>query len=164
MLLRILLVLLAIQLLDLIALVWLSHSIGFWQTLGLIIAMGMLGGHLARREGSRVWRGWSNAVQTQGAPTAGIMDGMLILVGGALLIAPGILTDVLGVVLLVPVTRRPLARLLSRRMQLEFERRAQGRARIIGGFPEQGAQRVSWEEQPGSTPKVIDTTGVESQQ
>lgn len=164
MLLRILLVLLAIQLLDLIALVWLSHSIGFWQTLGLIIAMGMLGGHLARREGSRVWHGWSNAVQSHGAPTAGIMDGMLILVGGALLVAPGILTDILGVVLLIPVTRRPLARLLTRRMQLEFERRAQGRARISGGFPEQAAGRAAWEEPISSNPKVIDTTGVESRQ
>jgi UPF0716 protein FxsA len=164
MLLRILLVLLAIQLMDLIALVWLSHSIGFWQTLGLIIAVGMLGGYLARREGSRVWRGWSNAVQTRGAPTAGIMDGMLILIGGALLVAPGILTDILGVVLLIPITRRPLARLISRRMQVEFERRAQGRARIIGGFPEEGVGRVAWEEQPSSSPKVIDTTGVESRQ
>jgi UPF0716 protein FxsA len=92
------------------------------------------------------------------------MDGMLILIGGALLVAPGILTDILGVVLLIPLTRRPLARWISRRMQLEFERRTQGRARIVGGFPEQGVGRAAWEDQPSSTPKVIDTTGVESRQ
>jgi UPF0716 family protein affecting phage T7 exclusion len=161
MLLRILLVLLAVQLADLLLLVGLSQSIGFWQTLAITLAAGLLGGRLARREGLRVWRGWSGAVQARRAPADGVMDGMLVLLGGALLVAPGLLTDVLGVALLVPMVRRPLVGLLRRRLQRELDGRPLARPGPIS-FPREHAGRSLHEDQPRSGPAVIDTTGVES--
>jgi UPF0716 protein FxsA len=161
MLLRILLVLLALQLADLLLLVGLSHSIGFWQTLGITLAAGILGGRLARREGLRVWRGWSGAVQTRRPPADGVMDGMLVLLGGALLVAPGLLTDVIGVALLVPMVRRPLVQLLRRRFQREFDARPLGTPRPIS-FAREHAARSLHGDRPRAEPGVIDTTGVES--
>src|SRR5688572_31039052 len=112
MLLRILLVLLALQLMDLYLLFALGRSIGFWETLAIVVAMGFLGSSLARREGLRVWRGWRAALDGQRLPERGIVDGMLVLLGGGLLILLGLLSDVIGLLLLVPVSRGLIARLI----------------------------------------------------
>ena len=161
MLLRILLVLLALQLLDLYVLFALGRSIGFWETLAIVVGMGFLGSSLARREGLRVWRGWRAALEGQRPPERGIVDGMLVLLGGALLIAPGLLTDVIGLLLLVPVCRRLIAGLIVGRLQHEIERRS---LHVVSnaGFRE----RVSFGQGPGHSEgggaAVIDTTGEES--
>jgi UPF0716 protein FxsA len=161
MLLRILLVLLALQLMDLYLLFALGRSIGFWETLIIVVGMGFLGSSLARREGLRVWRGWRAALEGQRPPERGIVDGMLVLLGGALLIAPGLLTDVIGLLLLVPVTRRLIAGLIVGRLQQEIERRS------LHVVPNAGfRERVPFGHGPshsdGGEATVIDTTGEES--
>lgn len=162
MLLRILLVLLALQLLDLYLLFALGRSIGFWETLAIVVGMGFLGSSLARREGLRVWRGWREALEGQRLPERGIVDGMLVLLGGALLILPGLLSDVIGLLLLVPLTRRLLARVIVGRLQHEIECRSVHVAPSVAGFRE----RVTFGPDPGdasgSGATVIDTTGEES--
>lgn len=83
----------------------LSGMFGFWTTIFVVIATGALGASLAR------WQGWRalHRVQTemrQGMlPAQALGDGVLILVAGVLLITPGILTDVLGLSLLIPPLR-----------------------------------------------------------
>ncbi|NOY29824.1 MAG: FxsA family protein [Planctomycetes bacterium] len=83
----------------------LSGMFGFWTTIFVVLATGALGAVLAR------WQGWRalHRVQTemrQGMlPTEALGDGALILVAGVLLITPGVLTDVLGLSLLVPPLR-----------------------------------------------------------
>jgi UPF0716 protein FxsA len=157
---RILFLLLALQLADLGLLVWLSYSIGFWETLTLALGTGVLGGALARREGRRVWRGWREALDARRPPEEGITDGMLVLVGSALLMAPGLATDVIAAGLLVPWSRRWVAKWLRPRLSLELEQRFALRTPLHGRADRGGlggslAQR-------GSSEPVIDTTGVES--
>jgi UPF0716 protein FxsA len=162
MLLRILLVLLALQLADLYLLFALGRSIGFWETLLIVVGMGFLGSSLARREGLRVWRGWRAALDGQRLPERGIVDGMLVLLGGALLILPGLLTDVIGLVLLVPVSRRLIARLIVGRLQHEIERRSLQGIPAVRGFGERAPFGPGAGESNGRGATVIDTTGVES--
>ena len=158
MLLQILFALLGLQLLDLVLLVTLSKNFGFWQTLIALFGMGLLGSALARHEGRRVWREFQASLAERRAPEHGVIDGMLVLLGGILMLLPGLLSDVIGVALCVPLLRRPLAAMLRRRLSRELDLKA----------PEAilGARRVAREAadsraSPGA-PKVIETTGVES--
>jgi UPF0716 protein FxsA len=155
---RLLLAFVVIQLADLYALFWLGRSMGFWSTFALLFAMGMLGSAVARREGLRVWQGWHAALDHGRAPEEGIVGGMLVLLGSLLLVAPGLGTDVLGFILLFPITRRPIAAFVSRRLRAEIGQRPAGdtRARII--FPSAGPGGS----RPPGPGEVIDTTGIES--
>jgi UPF0716 protein FxsA len=161
--LRILFALLGLWLLDLFLLFALSQRIGFWETFIVITVIGFLGSALARREGLRVWRGWQAAREAARIPEEGIVDGMLVLLGGGLLIAPGLATDVIGLTLLVPASRRVVARLLRRRWQRELERRSLPGGHVIGSHG-RSATVGSHGERPRAAGSVIDTTGVESRQ
>ncbi len=98
-----------IPLVELYLLLWLGSLIGFWPTVAITVVTGVLGGSLAKREGLRVYRQWRDALDEMRAPETGIVEGVLVLLGGALLITPGVLTDITGVLLLLPPTRRPIA-------------------------------------------------------
>jgi UPF0716 protein FxsA len=150
--------LLAIQLLDLGLLVLLSRSIGFWTTLAAVLAVGFVGSAFARRESGRAWRSFQSAIGEGRPPEHGILDGMLVLLGGVLLLLPGVLSDVIGLGLFVPPLRRALARRLR-------DRWSNG---IAGAVPSPVAWRLR---SPGAeaaarpgpgAPPVIDTTGVET--
>jgi UPF0716 protein FxsA len=157
-LLQVLFALLGLQLLDLVLLVTLSKNFGFWQTLVALFGMGLLGSALARREGRRVWREFQASLAEHRAPEHGVIDGMLVLLGGVLMLLPGLLSDVIGVALCVPLLRRPLAALLRRRLSRELDLKAPqailGARRMASEPGDAGA--------PPGAPKVIDTTGVES--
>ena len=157
MLLRVLSSLLVLQLLDLGLLVVSSRSIGFWTTLGVLLAVGLVGGGLARRESGRVWRSFQGALAEGRAPEQGIVDGALVLLGGVLLLLPGVLSDVFALILLLPPVRRALAGRLRARWLRDLGATvpsAAGRARALGG---QVPRRSG-----SASATVIDTTGVES--
>ncbi len=84
----------------------LGQHLGFWATVGIILLTGVLGAALAKREGLKVWRSWTESLAEGRLPEEGIVGGVLVLVGGVLLLTPGVLTDVTGVLLLVPPSRR----------------------------------------------------------
>jgi UPF0716 protein FxsA len=86
----------------------------FWYTVLLIVATGVLGGWLARREGLRALRRIQNQLGEGQLPGAAMLDGLLILIAGALLLTPGIITDAVGLLLLAPPGRRAARRLLTR--------------------------------------------------
>lgn len=110
------LVFVVLPIVDLWLLLRLGDHLGFWPTLGLAVGSGFLGAWLAKREGGRVIRSWLRSFQTFQPPERGVIDGVLVIAGAALLAAPGLLTDVLGLALLVPWTRRPFAWLVRRRV------------------------------------------------
>jgi UPF0716 protein FxsA len=157
-LLKILFALLGVQILDLLLLIALSRRFGFWQTLVMLFVVGLFGSSLARREGGRVWRGFQASVADGRPPEHGVIDGMLVLLGGVLLLLPGILSDVIGLLLFIPPLRRAVAGLLRQRLTRELELRpppiVPGGRRFGVEPPERAA--------PSSSPAVIDTTGVES--
>lgn len=101
--------LLLLALLEIAVLILVGDRIGPLWTILLIIASGMLGLWLLRREGGRSLRALRAAVQAGETPSRQIADAVLVLVGGALLLLPGFVSDVLGLLLVLPVTR-PVAR------------------------------------------------------
>lgn len=104
----------ALPLLEIWLLIQLSALVGGWVTL-LVVLLGMvLGVVLTRREGSRAWRSLTAGVR-EGRPVSDeIASGGLVLLGGLALIVPGLLTDVVGLLLLLPPTRRLAVRALER--------------------------------------------------
>lgn len=98
-----------VPLTELFLLLQIDRLVGFWPTIGLTLVTGFLGGSLAKREGLKVWRSWSAAMSELRPPEQGVIDGLLVLLGGALLITPGVLTDITGFLLLIPPTRRLVA-------------------------------------------------------
>jgi len=96
------------------ALVAVAHQVGVLATILLLLAGSLVGGWLLRREGGRAWRAFAAAVTEGRPPAREVLDGMLVLLGGAFVLFPGFVTDVLGLLCLLPLTRRGLARVLRR--------------------------------------------------
>ena len=90
-------------------LVQIGHVIGVWWTLAILVGEAMLGAWLVRREGTRAWKALNDAFASGRMPTGELADTALVLVGGVLLVMPGFITDVFGLLFLLPFTR-PLAR------------------------------------------------------
>jgi len=95
-----------VPLVELWLLVRLSGVFGFWATLALVLGTGMAGAALARWQGYQVIQRVQAQMREGMLPAQAIGDGALIFVAGLLLITPGILTDVLGLSLLLPPVRR----------------------------------------------------------
>ena len=134
---RLALLFVAVPLLELFLLIRLGGAIGLMPTLALCVLTGVAGAWLARREGLRALWSFQRRLARGGVPGRALMDGLCILVGGALLLTPGLLTDVLGFSLLLPPSRR----WIQERMQRRIERKlADGSLRVttIGGFPGAG--------------------------
>jgi UPF0716 protein FxsA len=107
--------------LELYLLIAIGRQIGPAPTLGFVLATALLGGFFAKREGGRVLRRWQTEMAERRVPEEGLLSGVLVLAGGVLLVIPGVITDVLGVFLLIPPARRwvmaRLRRALERRMK-----------------------------------------------
>jgi UPF0716 protein FxsA len=105
---RLALLFVGIPLLELFILVRVGQVVGFWPTIGIVVATGMAGAALARLEGLRtLWKLQGELAQGR-LPGSAILDSLAILVGGALLLTPGILTDFIGFSFLLPPTRKLL--------------------------------------------------------
>ncbi|MFN7132907.1 MAG: FxsA family protein, partial [Myxococcales bacterium] len=95
-----------VPLLELYLLVKLGERIGAGTTVIIVLLTGLVGAWLAKREGLRALHSWRRAIAEGRLPDEGIVSGLLVLVGGVLLVTPGVLTDVAGLSLLFPPTRR----------------------------------------------------------
>lgn len=89
--------------------------IGILPTVALLVADSLLGSWLLKSQGRTVWRRFQQTMQSGRIPHREVIDGVLVIFGGAFLITPGFLTDIVGVLLLLPPTRAGFRRLLIRR-------------------------------------------------
>lgn len=105
---------------EIVALVALASWIGVGWTLLVLLAGSVLGLWLARREGLRALRAMAEAARDHRVAHAELTDGLLVAAGGLLLVVPGLVTDVAGLLLLLPPTRS----LVRRRMVRAAERQA----------------------------------------
>jgi len=138
---RLALIFVAVPLLELFLLIRLGGAIGLFPTLSLCVLTGVAGAWLARREGLRALWSFQQRLARGGVPGRALMDGLCILLGGALLLTPGLLTDVAGFSLLLPPSRR----WIQKRIQGRIERQlADGSLRVttIGGFPGAGGAQT----------------------
>jgi UPF0716 protein FxsA len=139
--------LLLLPVVEILVLVGVGQAIGGWPTFLLLVATSLLGVWLIRREGGKAWRALEQAVRSGRMPAREIADGVVVLVGGALLVAPGFVTDVLGLLLVLPFTR-PVARsmlaaVISRRLVAQTGRFT---GPAVTGQP-------GWEQQPPQGPR-----------
>jgi UPF0716 protein FxsA len=82
-----------------------GQAIGALWTIVLLIADSILGSMLMRSQGRQAWRRFNEAIAAGRPPAREVFDGALVIFGGAFLLTPGFLTDILGLVLLLPPTR-----------------------------------------------------------
>lgn len=94
---------------EIYVLIQIGQVIGAWWTVLLLIADGVLGSWLMKREGTRALRALQQALDARRMPARELADGALILVGGTLLLTPGFVSDIAGLVCVLPFTR-PLVR------------------------------------------------------
>ena len=103
--LRLFLAFLLLPLIDTILLVRVAASIGFLPTMLLVVLTAWIGAFLARREGTRAWRQFRETTASGALPGREIGDGLMIAFAAALLLTPGLLTDAIGLGLLIPAGR-----------------------------------------------------------
>jgi len=113
-----------------------GDSIGVWWTVLLLAADSLIGTMLLRNQGRAVWRRFNAAMSEGRLPHREVMDGVLVVFGGAFLITPGFITDVIGVLLLLPPSRAVIRRILARRLS---RRAAEG---VAGGRASRGPRRT----------------------
>jgi UPF0716 protein FxsA len=102
------------QIVEIWILVQVGHAIGGWQTLLLLLLDSLLGAALLRHEGRRTWRAFRLALEERRVPAREVADGALVIIGGTLLITPGFLSDIVGLLFLLPPTRAAIRPVLTR--------------------------------------------------
>jgi len=134
---RLLLLFIVVPAVELALLIEVGGRIGTLATLGIIAATGVLGATLAQQQGIRTVRAIQEQLERGELPASSLVDGVIILVAGALLITPGILTDAVGFLCLVPAAREAA----KRRLRHRFERavREQQIRVTTHGFDPRGA-------------------------
>ena len=94
-----------VPIIELAAIIWVGTQIGVVPTIAILIIDSIVGSLLLRHQGRATWRRFNAALQERRAPTKEVVDGALVIFGGALLLTPGFVTDILGLFLLLPPTR-----------------------------------------------------------
>ena len=117
MLVRLVLLFTLLPLVELAVLLWIAERTSWWFTVGLVIFTGVLGAALARHQGLRCWRQFRLRLAQGEVPAAELLDGLMILLAAAVLVTPGVITDCLGFLLLVPPLRRQVRRRLAERLR-----------------------------------------------
>jgi UPF0716 protein FxsA len=160
---RLALLFVGVPLLELFILIQLGQWLGLWPTIGMVVLTGMAGAALARLEGLRtLWR-IRRELALARLPGQALLDGLAVLLGGALLLTPGVLTDIAGLSFILPPTRR----LLLGRIQKSLEKRLKsGAIRIthVEGFSTGagfawGSDSSSWPESAEWEPTTLDRSG-----
>lgn len=108
---------LAMPLLELWVILQIGDVIGGWWTVALLLADSVAGAFIVRREGRRAWTAFRDALSAGRWPADEVAQGALVLIGGALLLTPGFVTDVIGLAFVLPPTRRLLAAVIRTRVK-----------------------------------------------
>jgi UPF0716 protein FxsA len=125
-----------VPLVELYVILQVGQEIGVWWTIALLFAGSVLGSVLLRSQGRSVWRRFRAALAQGRPPAREVADGALIILGGALLLTPGFVTDAFGFLLLLPPTRAVVRRVLVRR--ITFGLVVGGAGRRPGGYDVEG--------------------------
>jgi UPF0716 protein FxsA len=108
------LVFIVVPLVELYVIIQVGQAIGVLPTIALLFADSILGAVLLRSQGRAVWMRFNTALAEGRVPARETFDGAMVIFGGALLLTPGFITDVFGLLLLIPPTRAVIRGALSR--------------------------------------------------
>lgn len=115
-----LLIFIVLPIAELYVILQVGDTIGALPTVLLLVADSVLGALLLRTQGRTVWRRFNTAVGEGRMPHRELQDGVAVIFGGAFLITPGFITDVIGLLLLIPPTRAIIRRLAMRSISKRF--------------------------------------------
>ena len=136
-----------------------GQRIGTLATIGLIIGTGIVGASLARQQGLSTLARLRKDLDAGQLPAEAIVDGVLILVAAAVLLTPGVLTDLFGFFCLIPVCRRLLTRNLKRRLERAVRAGTVNVASASGGG--YGAPARPMDTMKNVTPRADDSPSTE---
>ena len=153
-----------VPLIEIYLLVQVGQVIGAGWTILLLVFDSVVGVALVRREGTRAWRDLQATLQAGRAPTTGLADAALLLIGATLLVTPGFLTDAMGLLLVLPVTRPLLRGALARRLAARVQVMG-GPAVRFGrpGYAQPGFGGPGGPGSPGARDGVVEGVVVDSQ-
>lgn len=114
---RLFLLFTAVPLLELMILIELGSAFGLAPTIGLVLLTGAIGAWAARTQGFYVLSRIQDELGQNRLPAAQLVDGAMVLVGGVLLITPGLLTDLVGFALMVPAIRAVIRQWLMNKFE-----------------------------------------------
>jgi UPF0716 protein FxsA len=117
----------AVPIAEIYVIIKVGEAIGPLPTVLVLVADSVIGSMLLRSQGRRAWARFRETLQRGEIPHREVIDGVLVIFGGAFLVTPGFITDIIGVLLLVPPTRsvfrRELVRRLGKRLEIRTSRR-----------------------------------------
>jgi len=146
---------------EIAAIIWVGGQIGILPTIALLIADSIAGAWLMRTQGRAAWLRFNTAVSERRVPAKEVVDGGLVIFGGALLLTPGFITDIFGALFLIPPTRAIIRKLALWRLggpMVVMATDAMGRQ----GVPKTPRGRRSQPSDPGARrPADIDSTATE---
>jgi len=150
---RLVLLFTLLPLAELSLLLRIGEWIGLGPTLGLVIGTGIAGAGLARREGLRTWASVRRELTEGRVPAEGLLHALLILMAGVLLVTPGVITDMVGLTLLVRPARVRLARGMRRHLAHRIDVRVAG---LGGPDAAEPPSRTAEQETAGGRGRIID--------
>jgi UPF0716 protein FxsA len=116
MLLPLVLLFIVVPIAELAVVIQVGQQIGVAWTVAILVVDSILGSLLMRAQGRTAWRRFNEAIAAGKVPAREVLDGSLVIFGGLLLLTPGFITDVLGLLLLIPPTRAVVRAILARRL------------------------------------------------
>jgi UPF0716 protein FxsA len=138
----------AVPLVELYVILQVGQAIGVLPTIALLVGDSILGSLLMRSQGRAVWRRFNSTLAEGRVPAREVVDGALVIFGGALLLTPGFTTDLLGLLLLLPPTRAVVRRLLVRRLLPAMT------VRVVSGAPPRRRGRPEGRDVEGTATEV----------
>ncbi len=141
----------ALPIAELYVIIQVGGWIGIWPTLAILLIDGFIGAALARSQGRTAWARFNRTLNEGRIPARETFDGAMIIVGGAFLLAPGFITDLIGFALLIPPTRA-----LVRGLVAGIAKRRVGIAWTVAGPAARGARFPPRGGQPNRGPATRD--------
>src|SRR5215510_6666453 len=117
MILPLVLLFIVVPVVEIYVIIQVGEAIGALWTIALLIADSILGSVLMRSQGRAAWRRFNEAIAGGRVPAREVLDGVLVVFGGALLLTPGFVTDIFGAAFLLPPSRALVRRLIVRRVR-----------------------------------------------
>ncbi len=151
---RLALLFVIVPIIELMLLIELSQFVGFLPTLALVMFTGITGAWLARAEGLRVLFQFQKEMASGRLPGQAMLDGISVLIGGAFLLTPGVLTDLVGFSLLFPFSRR----WMQQRVRATLEEQIQGGAIQVVSMGSFGGGFGAGPQGPDQNPAGMDSS------
>jgi UPF0716 protein FxsA len=135
-----LLALIGVPILEIAVFIEAGERLGLWPTLAAVVLTAVVGTALLRLQGLSTLARVRESLDAGQLPVAEVFDGICLLIGGALLLTPGFVTDTLGFLLLIPAVRHALRRWCQHRLMERGQVRMWSDGRPPGAGPPGGGQ------------------------